>query len=89
MVSYALPDLDDFVRVNPRGFAITATSRQECFNIRLQDDRFNERRETFRLTLQLDDTRGRQSRVLVQPNKTEIFIEDDDGRVLVATKAKP
>ena len=47
----------------------------------MQDDMFNERREAFRLTLQLDDTRGLQSGVLVQPNMTEIFIEDDDGRV--------
>ena len=75
-----IPDQRDFVRVRPRGLAITAnSSRQECFNVRSHDDELNERRESFSLTLKLDDTRQLQSGVLVQPNRTEIFIEDDDG----------
>jgi len=57
------------------------TSRRECFDVFITNDMLYENVESFTLILFLD-TFVMQSGVIVQPNVTEIFIIDEDGKCL-------
>lgn len=56
------------------------TNREQCFPVRIVDDFLNEQQESFTLLLRRVENMGEeQLRTIIQPDRTEIFIVDDDG----------
>ena len=68
----------DFIEFLASEANIDAVQRRSCFNVFITDDSISENMESFSLFLELD-TSFVQSRIIVQPNVTEISIIDDDG----------
>lgn len=58
---------------------LNSSIRRDCFSVMVTDDDLNEEVESFSLVLELDDTVMDQSGIMIEPNRTEIFIIDDDG----------
>lgn len=59
-----------------------AGGRRECFSLIIADDElYEEDLESFTVLLRLESF-VMQSGILIQPNVSEIFIEDDDGEFL-------
>ena len=56
----------------------TAGPRRECFDVTITDDDTLENTESFSLLLQEDVFRP-QTGAIISPNRTEIFILDEDG----------
>lgn len=50
-----------------------------CFNVTISDDDLLEDVESFTVSLQLTELLAPQSGVVIQPNVTEIFIQDNEG----------
>ena len=68
----------DFAIFNPDNFALDEI-RNICFDVFIIDDLLYEDVESFNISLELD-TFVVQSGIIVQPNVTEIFILDNDGK---------
>ena len=58
----------------------TAGPRRECFDVTITDDNLPEKTESFSLLLQ-EDTFASQTGAIINPNKTNIFILDNDGGI--------
>ena len=58
----------------------TAGPRRECFNVTITDDNLFENTESFSLLLQ-EDIFGQQTGATINPNRTDIFILDDEDGI--------
>ena len=68
----------DIAEFNPDNFVLNEI-RNICFDVFILDDLLYEDVESFNISLELD-TFVAQSGIIVDPNLTEIFILDDDGK---------
>ena len=61
----------------------TAGPRRKCFNVTITGNDLVENTESFSLLLQ-EDIFGQQTGATINPNRTEIFILDEDGILTIA-----
>ena len=66
---------------DPINFALDET-RNICFDVFIVDDLLYEDVESFSISLELD-TFVAQSGIIVDPSLTEIFILDDDSKIII------
>ena len=71
----------DYPTFNPINFVLDEI-RSICFNVSILDDDMYEDVESFSISLELD-TFVAQSGIIVYPSLTEIFILDDDGKIII------
>ena len=71
----------DIAIFDPVNFALDET-RNICFDVFIIDDLLYEGVESFSISLELD-TFVQQSRIIVDPSLTEIFILDNDGKIII------
>ncbi len=61
-------------------FTDTPRPRRRCFSVSITDDDLYENVESFTLNLMFDPFEEMQSRIVIKPNVTTIYIEDEDGK---------
>jgi hypothetical protein len=83
IVSFFVLDEADFTPVQgslnfSAGFGSSAVERRKCFSFDITDDELPEAAESFMLTLHQQEE---QSRIMLEPNMTRVYISNDDGMI--------